>query len=430
MITTSEKGSKARIPALIVVLLLASVVEGLDFQLLSLVGPLMLTDLAVSKLALGSALSAGLIGMSLGALAGGWLGDRVGPKQVLLYAIGVFSIATALTGLAHAINTIVLLRGIAGFAIGASGPNAISLLMTWLPAPLRAKAIATQTIGVPAGGMAGALLLTAALPHWGWRGCFSRFGSLSLLLALAVLLFVPGGAQASPASAGPHSESVERPLTWRFLAGISVVFACSTYIAYACISWLPVLVTQGGLPLSLGLWSVLLFNCLALIVAVIGGFLMSRLSSRRLMLGAAIATTAGCLGLLGLLGPLRFGARLPQSLGVPLAATAVGGGCAMILAVAYVVLAQGFPAARRATGIGAGAFVGRFGGIASSYFGGVLLGRSSHESSAFFLTLFIALGGIFAGVLLIDRHVQPVKAATNRSGRVPDGHSRRSDVPV
>src|SRR6188768_1094170 len=66
------------------------VIDGVDTQLLSLVAPLIMGEWGVDRASFGPAMSAALLGMALGAGAGGWLGDRVGRKTVLVAATLLF----------------------------------------------------------------------------------------------------------------------------------------------------------------------------------------------------------------------------------------------------------------------------------------------------------------------------------------------------
>ncbi|MEY4761643.1 MAG: hypothetical protein RLZZ200_1499 [Pseudomonadota bacterium] len=384
--------------ALLTVLVLAMIVDGLDMQLLSLVAPLILADWHIDKATFGPAMSAALIGMSVGAVAGGWLGDRMGRKTVLVASVVLFGLSTMLVSLTHGMPALVALRFIGGFSFGATAPNTITLLSEYLPMPLRARGISLMSIGTPIGGMLGAVLLAALLPFIGWRGSFLLFGGVSLLMAFAVLWIVPGGDRAALGGAAADGEF---PVTWRFRIGNWLAFFCTTYVAYGCTAWVPTLTTMNQLPLKLGLDAMFWFNLMAMGGAATGGFLVTLLGSRRMLPGAAVVVGIGVALLMTGMGPAGRASELALDLGVAI----VGGGTAMLLATMYFVLAQGYPGARRASGVGVGMLLGRFGGVASSWFGGQLLGATIGDSMPFFVSLLAAVGGILAGLFIIDRHV-------------------------
>src|SRR5262245_51070234 len=89
----------ARQLAIVAVILLALVIDGLDIQLLALAAPLIFIDWGIDRASFGPAMSAALIGMSVGATLGGWLGDRFGRKSVLVVATFGFGAATVAASL-------------------------------------------------------------------------------------------------------------------------------------------------------------------------------------------------------------------------------------------------------------------------------------------------------------------------------------------
>lgn len=384
--------------ALVTVLVAAMIIDGLDMQLLSLVAPLILAEWHIDKAAFGPAMSAALIGMSAGVVAGGWLGDRVGRKAVLVVSFVVFGASTLWVALAGGMSTLVALRFLAGFSFGAIAPNTITVLSEFLPMPLRARGISLMSIGTPIGGMLGAVLLAALLPLIGWRGNFALFGALALLMAGAVYVVVPGDGRRS---ALVIETGEDFPVTWRFKAGSWLTFFCTTYVAYACTAWLPTLTTLNALPLQRGLDAMFWFNLLAMCGAASGGFLVTILGSRKLLPGMAVLAGIGVALLLWSMGPAGRASVDVMRIGVAL----IGFATATLLATLYVVLAHGYPASRRAAGVGIGMLLGRFGGVASSWFGGQLLGAGVADSAPFYLSLLVSAVGIVIGLFVIDRHV-------------------------
>ena len=385
--------------ALLTVLVLAMIVDGLDMQLLSLVAPLILADWQIDKASFGPAMSAALIGMSAGAVAGGWLGDRIGRKTVLVASVVLFGVSTMAVAGTSGLNLLVVLRFIGGFSFGAIAPNTITVLSEYLPMPLRARGISLMSIGTPIGGMLGAVLLTALLPFIGWRGSFLLFGGISLLMAFAVFAAVPGDGKRSTLVS---TLGEDFPVTWRFRIGSWLTFFCTTYVAYGCTAWVPTLTTMNQHPLQRGLDAMFWFNLMAMVGAAAGGFLVTILGSRRLLPGMAVLAGIGATLLLWGMGPAGHASVETMRIGVAL----IGLATAMLLATMYVVLAHGYPSARRASGVGIGMLLGRFGGVASSWFGGQLLGATVADSAPFFGSLLIAVVGILAGLFIIDRHVQ------------------------
>lgn len=421
---------------LLAVLLLALIIDGLDLQLLSLVSPLLLDEWRVSKAALGPAMSAAVIGMSVGAFFGGWLGDRLGRRRILVAAMLLFGAATALASRSPDLATLTALRVVGGLGFGAAAPNAVTLVSEWLGGALRLRAIGWMSVGTPLGGLIGALILIGYLSELGWRGSFVLCGALSLLAVVLVLAVVPespgtllrrgqDGKLAAivrrwfgvdPASAPEPSaragESIAHrapaeppPVTARFVTGSGLGFFCASFLAYGCGAWLPVMVTMNGLPVDMGLQAAVSFNLCAVTVAILSGLLAPRLGTRSMMGVATGATAIAIALLLVTVGPLRvegwFATRLP----LLLAAGMAGGGTGTILASLYMVLTTGFPSSNRSGGVGLGMMLGRGGGIASTFSGGYLLGSAPAASWPFFVAAAIGVLGAAASLFMIDRHV-------------------------
>jgi AAHS family 4-hydroxybenzoate transporter-like MFS transporter len=418
------------------VLLLALIIDGLDMQLLSLVSPLLLSEWGVNKAALGPALSAAMVGMSGGAMLGGWLGDRWGRKFVLVGSVFCFGTATLAVAFAGNLDQVTGLRVLGGIGFGAAAPNAVALASEWLGRTLRTKAISLLSIGAPLGGMMGAILLIGLLSSLGWRGSFILCGLLALLIMVVIAAVVPespsyllarghtgrlaalrerwGGAELDAESLASAEDVVAHavpvaaqtaPVSRRFFYGSSLAFFSISFVAYACAAWTPLLVTQSGLSLVQGLGAVFWFNLCAVLAAVLAGFLVPFMGSRCLMLlGATLAGVASVLFLL-LLGPGDLAARTTTGLWIAVVAGMAGAGTATVLATVYMVLAAGYPPLRRSTGLGLGMMLGRAGGIFSTFFGGRLLGATPQDSAPFFMAMLVGVVGTFVGILLVDRHL-------------------------
>ena len=421
---------------LLVVLLTALIIDGLDLQLLSLVSPLLISEWGVSKAALGPAMSAAVFGMSVGAFFGGWLGDRLGRRRVLMGAMLLFGVATAVASQSPDLGTLTALRVVGGLGFGAAAPNAVTLTSEWLGGSLRLRAIGWMSVGTPLGGLIGALILIGYLSELGWRGSFVLCGILTLCVIALVAVAVPESpgslvrqgreatlaallrrwfgvlpadlaAEASRAEAVAASPApVEPPAaTTRFVVGTGVGFFCASFLAYGCGAWLPVMVTMNGLPVDAGLQAAVSFNLCAVTVAILSGLLAPSWGTRAMMSVATAVTAVAIALLLVTVGPLRvegwFASRLP----LLLAAGMAGGGTGTVLACLYMVLTTGYPSANRSGGVGLGMMLGRGGGIASTFSGGYLLGTTPAASWPFFAACAIGVIGAALSLVMIDRHV-------------------------
>src|SRR5690606_14698665 len=103
------------------------------------------------------------------------------------------------------------------------------------------------------------------------------------------------------------------------------------------------------------------------------GWLVRRLGSRKVILGASLAT---CVLLAGF-GVALEGAQSSPGTGARLLidslAAGVGAAASVAITTLYTMAATLYPSAIRSSGIGLGMTMGRLGGIAMSFAGGYLL---------------------------------------------------------
>jgi AAHS family 4-hydroxybenzoate transporter-like MFS transporter len=381
-------------------LLLALVIDGLDYQLLALVAPVILEEWAIERGAFGPAMAAALFGMAIGAAGGGWIGDRIGRLRILVVSVVLFGAATAAASLAEGVVWLTVLRVIGGIGFGAAGPNAIALASEWMPRRTRSYVVALLAIGTPSGGMLGALLLPPLLPSLGWRGVFLLLGLLAIGLAVVLALVLresppwlmkAGRENAARAAAGRVLKGEDawtaEPAavagadrgrlfgrgTMRLNASLGLGFAALTAIVYGLGSWMPSFLTAAGFTLEQALHASFAFNACSIAGALAAGWLVRRNGSRKAIIGASLGT---CALLVGFGLALEWGGGSP-SIGARLLidslAAGVGAAASVAITTLYTMAATLYPPAIRSSGIGLGMTMGRIGGILMSFAGGYLL---------------------------------------------------------
>lgn len=102
--------------------------------------------------------------------AAAWLGDRIGPRQVLLGSIAVFTAASALCGLAGSLDELVAFRVLQGIGGGLMAPTGLTMLFRAFPQAERVRASAILVIPTalaPAvGPVIGGLFVTDVTWRW------------------------------------------------------------------------------------------------------------------------------------------------------------------------------------------------------------------------------------------------------------------------
>jgi EmrB/QacA subfamily drug resistance transporter len=139
-----------------------------------------------------------LVSLAVFIPASGWLGDRFGTKRVFLTAVVLFTIASALCGLAQSLPELVAFRILQGAAGGMLTPVGMAMLYRTFPPAERVRAssiLVVPTAFAPAiGPVLGGLLVTDV----SWRWVFYVNVPIGIAAFLFGLLFVPEHREPAP----------------------------------------------------------------------------------------------------------------------------------------------------------------------------------------------------------------------------------------
>lgn len=394
--------SDARAAAIFALLFAALISDGFDLQALGFAAPGLVREWGIPRPALAPALSAGLIGVFVGAPLFGWLGDRLGRRATVMLGSAVYGLFCLLTVRAASVPELVALRLGTGVGLGGVLPNVIALAAELAPARRRALFTSLITVGISSGGLLAGGVAAALVPAHGWRLLFAVGGVLPFLTALLIRVALPespafraGRPAAAPAGAGPGGAglfagrfALVTPLLWLLFAGVLMSI-------YLLTSWLPLALEAGGMPPR----DAALMNVMLQFGGVVGGIAASLLLPRLraalvvVLLVAALATT-------GLLASVRLA---PAALAVTLGLCGVGLiGCqTSINALAGLV----YPTPVRARGVGAALGIGRLGSITGPLVGAFFLSLDSRGSGGLFLAPLLPLAIALVAALLIAPRV-------------------------
>jgi sugar phosphate permease len=161
--------------------------------------PFIATDLQLSPMATGQVLSAFFAGYALMQIPGGLLADRFGPRVVLRTSIAVWSIMTALTGMASGLVALLAIRVLFGLAEGPFPAAVSKAISRWFPTRELARSNGFLLGATSIGASVAPLFVVALIVNWGWRSVFYSLFVPGVFLALVVWRYV----QNSPADS-PH----------------------------------------------------------------------------------------------------------------------------------------------------------------------------------------------------------------------------------
>ncbi|SMF14785.1 MFS transporter [Streptomyces sp. Amel2xC10] len=126
----------------------------------------------------------------------GAVGDRYGRKGALLAGLALFAAGAATSALAASPAVLIAGRGVSGAGAALITPATLSILVHLAGPERRAQALASWTLSLGLGGMAGNLGGGLVGQYLSWRALFGAMVPLAALLALAVLVTTPRTARA------------------------------------------------------------------------------------------------------------------------------------------------------------------------------------------------------------------------------------------
>src|SRR4051794_8439980 len=129
-----------------------------------------------------------LIGVLVGALLAGTVGDILGRRMVMLTAYAWFAVGMGITAMTHTASMFGLWRFITGLGVGALVATTGALVNEYAPPGKKNLINAITYSGGPIGSLMAALLAIILLDLIGWRGMF-WIGALPLVTLLPLAIF-------------------------------------------------------------------------------------------------------------------------------------------------------------------------------------------------------------------------------------------------
>ena len=127
-------------------------------------------------------LSLTFVGMTLGALITGFVGDALGRRFTYQINLLIFGLASLAAAFAPNMTWLIFFRFIQGLGLGAEIVVGYSTLTEFVPPKTRGRWLAFMAFIVVAGFPATAILGYLIIPHWGWRPMFIIAGIGSLIV--------------------------------------------------------------------------------------------------------------------------------------------------------------------------------------------------------------------------------------------------------
>ena len=399
---------------------LAIFLDGYDIEVMALAVPSLAHEWSRPAQDFGWALSAALIGISVGAAFFAHLGDRIGRRTVLIVAMAEVGVSTACTAFATSPEQFIVWRLLTGIGLGVCIPNLNAWTSEYAPVRRRSLAVVSMNAAIGLGAFSAGIFAPMVIHAFGWRGIFVVGGIAPLIVAALLWLLAPESlkflmarqpddpriakilariapgvdparvtlADAGPARSGSALELVSPEFRNRTLLiwtlAVFNIFALNIFVAWlptllGSAGWSPDHALQGAVTIQLG--------------GIVGGLALSGLLDRGKTRSGLAATWLGAAVVL-----LLFQV-IPNSL--------VGWGVLLLLGGAGVggtqlalnaLSAAYYPPRIKATGVGWVGLIGGIGAISAGPVGGWLIGQGlslPNVLAVLVLPMLLCAGGVF-----------------------------------
>jgi AAHS family benzoate transporter-like MFS transporter len=386
-----------------------------------------------------------LIGVLVGALLAGSVGDIIGRRKVMLFAYAWFSIGMAATALMTSTAGFGILRFVTGLGVGALVATTGAIVSEFAPPGKKNLCNAITYSGVPMGSLLAALLAIILLGTIGWRGMF-WIGALPLVTLLPLAFFKMPESPAWLASRGrldearAISERTGVPIpeappvaaqegARRQRAGFAGLFsgtnllptvllglmsALGLVLVYSINTWLPELMLRAGFNAKGSLSFLLVSNGGAVIGALIGSRMADRLGPKPVV--------ASCF-LIGAVSIMLLTLSLPLAV-LLLFVAIVGLGTSGTQTLIYGFVANYYRTNVRGAAVSWCAGFGRLGGVGGPLIGGLLIAAGLSTNSIFYVLAGLAFVGTLLTLLVPVRHTHDL----HRTPIEPSGAVAAQDV--
>lgn len=395
-------GQCARDSRQILVIALCIFLNGLDgFDVLSIgfAAPSLSHEWHISRAALGTVLSAELLGMSLGAIGLGYLADRIGRKAVVLACLLAMGLGMLAASLAQNITSLAIIRFATGIGIGGMLASISAIAAAAAPKHRQALAVALMAAGYPLGGALGGTVAAWLLSKGDWRNIFV-FGAICSFAMLPLVTLILGDRPVSKPSEAHRlqTDGASFPFARTSLFLVPAYFFHMMTL-YFFLKWATTFATSVGVSPSDAGYMLVLANIGGALGSFAFSLALARISARKAMSFILIASFAS-ISLFALPAVTQGSWAMMLVLAVLAGLTSNAGVVGL-----YAIVATSYPSQMRARGTGLVIGLGRGGAAMGPFIAGALLNA---QIGASLVAIAMASGSLFSAIALIAlRRQQP-----------------------
>jgi ACS family glucarate transporter-like MFS transporter len=182
-------------------------------------------------------------------IIGGWVSDRFGARRTLIVCGAVWATATALTGTASGLVSLLIARLLLGLGEGATFPAATAAMSRWVANERRGFAQGITHAAARIGNALAPTAIVAIMAVYGWRASFYVCAAMSFLwVGLWALTFTEFPAEHPRITEAelarlPQPKGDKRAVPWgrllRRMWPVTIVYFCYGWTLWLYLSWIP-----------------------------------------------------------------------------------------------------------------------------------------------------------------------------------------------
>jgi len=220
-------------------LFLATLLNYVDRQVVSLISPLLKRDFGISATTYSHLLTAFLLGYTVMQSVGGRLADRIGSRLGLVVAMLWWSTAAILAATSQNALQLGFFLLLLGIGESANWPISVKVVQEWFSARERGLAIGFFNSGSSVGALIAPILISLIAIHYSWRLAFVISGAIGFIWLIPWLMAFPASIHSVRSVVARSSISLGELIRDRKTIGLMMArfFGDSIWIFY--IFWLP-----------------------------------------------------------------------------------------------------------------------------------------------------------------------------------------------
>ena len=173
------------------IMVLVSVIVVMSFEAMSLALPTMMVSMRVGLNDISWTITAYMMSRTLFVGAAGWLGNRLGNRNLFALSLATFTGGACLCGLAWSFESLILFRVVQGMGAGPLVPLIMVFLHEAFPPHQRGLAQSLYMVGDAMGSILGRGFAGYLIEYLGWRMVFYSMVPIGVLSLLVLLLIMP-----------------------------------------------------------------------------------------------------------------------------------------------------------------------------------------------------------------------------------------------